>query len=116
MESEIIKRINEEQKEAVLSIPSFLNNHQETPIDVNEVEKVILNNVPGPDSKAVEEINHLNGLEQVGRNYTTEEWRRLLVTAPYDLMCDEIKRRLGGYASLSNALNHATSKLANMKL
>lgn len=104
-----------EQKEIVLDIPSFLN-QPETTVDMQEVEKAILSNVPGASNKTVEDINHLNELENVGNNYSVEEWKRLLVTAPYDLMCDELKRRLGGYGSLSIALNNATTKLANMKL
>lgn len=55
----------------------------------------ILNNTPG--NVEIEEINHLNELEEVANNWKVEEWKRVLIKAPSDLMISEISRRIKGY-------------------
>lgn len=103
------------RKKEVLDVPNFLNKGTgELPTEEQLMQQAALNNVPGNQQN--EEKNHLKQLEEMAVNYSVEEWLRLLYHAPFDMMCDELKRRGQGYEEYRTALLGADEIMKQLKL
>ena len=79
------------KKRAEIDIPDFLTKPNVVPTQEMLNAQAVLNNVP--DSTENEEINHLNELEQVCKNWSVEEWRRILKHARTKAILEELVRR-----------------------
>lgn len=118
--SDVIKRTTPEQREVAKSVDiiGFINNNSnESNNDYyfdDEESSAILNNVPG--NSEIEKMNHLNGMEQVAKNYSAEEWTRLLYYAPSTMMLSELTRRMKGYEEYRDAQKNADSIMNKLKL
>lgn len=112
MDSKVIQRVTPEQKEKVLDIPGFINTGDKE--SINDIDSAILNNIPG--NTEIEERKYLNELGNVCKNWKVEEWLRVLRQAPYDLMCDEVKRRGLGYIEYRQALKDADDIMKKIDL
>lgn len=104
------------KKEKEIEIPDFLNKGTELPTEEQLMAQAMLNNVPGNGNTQAEEQNHLKQLEEVAINYSGEEWLRVLYHAPFDMMCEEIKRRGQGYEQYRLALLGADEVMKQLKL
>lgn len=109
-----MNRPTQEQREVVnsIDIPQFMNEPRD--IDLDEMTMAILNNVPG--NVEVEEMNHLNELEQVASNWKDAEWIRVLFKAPHKLMFDELLRRMSAYKECREAISDADQIMKNINL
>ena len=83
-------------KKKGIEIPEFL---QQGAI-ADEEAQAVLNNVP--NNTEIEEMNHLNELKQVCKNWKEEEWERVLLSAPSGMMADELKRRLEAFEDFAH--------------
>lgn len=131
------RQVTEEQKETVntiplnnegfvddyeeelpeIQIPSFLNKSEQEHEFLSEEEiqqRAVLNNVP--NNSEAEELNHLNQLEEVAKNYSEKEWKRLLYYAPHGLMIEEIDRRMSAAEEYRKALISADEVMKRLKL
>lgn len=110
----IIETQNARKKPVELNIPDFLSKKDEAVYSQNEELKATLNNVP--NNSDIENINHLKQLEEVALNYSIEEWNRVLLHAPSDMMSDELKRRLRTYEEYLLNTRNNLSVLTDQKL
>lgn len=105
----------EDDEKSTIQIPDFLVKKQEiNPLDVDEISHAILNNVPG--NTEVEEMNHLNELENYAKNLKEKEWEKILYHAPSVFMTKEIQRRLQGHEEFRKAMVDASDIMSKLKL
>lgn len=98
-----------------LDIPEFLKAKMPDENEPMEDEiSAVLNNVPG--NVEIEEINHLNELKQVCKNWKEEEWKRVLLSAPSEMMAEEMKRRLTAFEDYVRNQRNNMSTLEKLDL
>lgn len=102
------------KKEPEIQIPEFIKGENVIPTEEQEKMTAILNNVPGKTSN--EEAQHLKGMEETSKNYSHEEWKRVLYNAPSELMTGEIQRRLAAAEQYRKAMIEADEVMKQLKL
>ena len=102
------------KKEPEIQILDFITGENTIPTEDQEKVEAMLNNVPNNNTN--EEKRYLNGLEEVGKNYKEDEWKRLLYSAPSDLMTQELQRRLSAAEQYRRAMIEADEVMKQLKL
>lgn len=96
-----------EQKEVVnsIDIPNFMNNP--TDVELDQMSMAILNNVPGAPNNALEEKKHLDELDNYSKNFSREEWERVLDNAPFELMFEVLRVKMSVLIEYRSAMKDA---------
>lgn len=104
-----------EDEVAGIQVPSFLQKSDyEVPNENEEKIMSTLNNVPG--NKDMEEKRNLEKMEQMSANYRDEEWKKIIINAPSEIMTSELQRRLKGFEEYRSALKGADEVMERLNL
>lgn len=114
---DVKRAVTNEQKEKVLEIPDVFSKNDYY-FDDEDTEQVsaILNNVAGTVNVDAERKRDLDKLEEVSQNWKIDEWTRVMLHAPHEVITAEIDRRLRANAEVNNSVKALNNFLSQVNM